>query len=149
MLNLNKSTRYALYAAMEMASARGEEPITAADTARRYGVPGSVLAKVFQQLVRGGIAIGERGSHGGYRLARDPAELTILDVVEAMEPGRGPGTCLLEDSEETECSRTGDCRLFRVFEEVDELARSTFASITLETLVRSPRPGRQVSLHKP
>ena len=72
MMRLNKSTRYALYAAMEMARVGPDVPVTAGEVARRYAIPPTVLAKVFQQLVRGKLAVGERGSCGGYRLARLP-----------------------------------------------------------------------------
>ena len=142
MIRLHKSTRYALYATMEMASAATDEPVTALQVAERHGIPVSVVAKVFQQLVRVEIAVGARGAGGGYRLARKPTEVTLLDVVEAIEPGRAPGECLLADGEsEDPCVRHLECRLRELFDEVDGFARSTFASITLETLVGHPRPG--------
>ena len=139
MMRLNKATRYALYAAMELAGADGEGQVTSGGVAGRYGIPAAVQAKVFQQLVRGGIAVGIRGSKGGYRLADRPSRVTVLDVIETMEPRRDPGGCLLHDAEEADCPRNRACRLRDLFDEVDELARCTFASITLETLVRRGR----------
>ncbi len=141
MMRLNKSTRYALYAAMELARAGVDGQVTAAEVAGRYRIPAAVQAKVLQQLVRAGIAVGSRGSGGGYRIARGPSELTVLDVIEAMEPRHGPGDCLLHDRDDEECSQRAECRLGSLFDEVDEMARCTFASITLETLVRRRRPG--------
>jgi len=134
-VNLNKSTRYALYAAMEMAQANGGSAVTASEVATRYRVPGGALAKVFQQLVRAGIAAGTRGVGGGYRLARDPSTVTVLDVINIFEPARPEGECLLADAANP-CGRFAACRLGRLFDEVDALSRSTFASITLETLVK-------------
>lgn len=134
-MNLHKSTRYALYAAMEMAQAEPGSAITVGQVAERYRVPGGALAKVFQQLVRAGIAAGTRGVGGGYRLARRPSELTVLDVINAFEPPRTAGKCLLADSSE-DCGRYVACRLGRLFHEVDALSRNTFASITLETLIK-------------
>ncbi len=136
----NKSTRYALYAAMEMATAPPGEPVTATAVAERYGIPPTVMAKVFQQLVRAGIAAGTRGTGGGYRLARDPAEVTMLDVIQVFEPGPSPGGCLLAGEEPAPCPRPEACRLRRIFDEVDGLARNTFASITLATLVAPLHP---------
>ena len=133
-MNLNKSTRYALYAAMEMARAT-DRIITVSEIATRYGVPEGVLAKVFQQMVRSGIARGTRGVGGGYRLTRPPSAFTVLDVIRVFEPPRSPGRCLLAE-DNGDCDAFPACRLGRLFDEVDELAQSTFASVSLETLVR-------------
>ena len=65
-MNFRKGTRYALYAAMEMARSEEGRPVTAAQVAARYGVAAAVLSKVFQQLVRAGLAVGTRGVNGGY-----------------------------------------------------------------------------------
>src|SRR6185503_6422011 len=83
-VNLTKSSRYALLAALEMASAV-EPPVTAADVARRHGAPEAVMAKVLQRLVRAGLAVGTRGSNGGYRLARSASQITVLDVLRVFD----------------------------------------------------------------
>ena len=64
MIRLNKTTRYALYAAMEMARSAAPAQVTAARVAERYSLPATVTAKVLQQLVRAGIAVGTRGLGG-------------------------------------------------------------------------------------
>jgi Rrf2 family protein len=133
---LNKSTRYALYAAMEMARA-GDQAVTVAQVARRYRIPAGPLAKVFQQMVRSGVALGTRGIGGGYRLARRPADLTVLEVISLYEPPRQPGRCVLADGLAPSCDPFPACRLRRLFDEVDEVTRGTLQSVTLETLVRS------------
>lgn len=129
------SARYALYAAIEMARAAGE-PVTVAQVAGPHGIPPTALAKVFQQMVRAGIAVGTRGIGGGYRLARPRSEITVLDVVAAFEPQRGPGRPGTDAR-----AGTGDVHphteaLRRLFDEVDEGVRATLASVSLDTLVR-------------
>ena len=119
-MRYSKSTLYALCAAMDMARA-DDGPVTVADVAGRYDIPPGALAKVFRDLVRAGIAVGVRGVGGGYRLARPPDELTVLDVISLFDnPPDG----------------VPDGPLRRLFDEVDETARCTFASVTLETLAR-------------
>lgn len=141
MMKIGKSARYALYAAMDLARVDAGGQITAAEVAERHAIPAAVLAKVLQRLVRAGLAVGVRGSKGGYRLANKPSRITVLEVIDAFEQHRERGACLLDPERSGECDRGPSCRLRRLFDEVDELARSTFASITLETLVRVPRPG--------
>jgi Rrf2 family transcriptional regulator, cysteine metabolism repressor len=136
-MNLSKSTRYALYAAMEMALA-GDDPVTVSGVAERYRISEGGLSKVFQQLVRSGIAIGIRGIGGGYRLARPPSQITVQDVIRVLEAEREEGRCLLDDRYTKPCVDFPTCHLRRLFDEVDELVRSTFESISLETLVRGP-----------
>jgi Rrf2 family protein len=130
-MKLARSTRHALAAALEMAAA-GDEPVSVARVAERNGIPEAALAKVVQQLVRAGIAVGTRGVGGGYRLAKPSSHVTVLDVIRVFEPGAtGPQADLP--------GGWAGGRLGPLFAEVDELVRSTFESITLETLARGPR----------
>jgi Rrf2 family protein len=139
-MNFRKSTRYALYASMEMASARAGVFVTANQVAERYEIPSSVLAKVFQQLVRAGLAVGTRGTRGGYQLARAASQVTVMEVIDAFEPVRSEANCLLADPVDEICVKGEICRLRRLVDEVDELVRCTYSSVTLDTLV-----GRQAS----
>jgi Rrf2 family protein len=127
-----KSTRYAIYAAVAMAVSDG--PVSVADVAARYRIPEGALARVLQMLVRVGIARGQRGVGGGYHLAKKPSEISVLDVISVFDPPRSEGHCLLTEGPSTVCRDSPDCRIRRLFDEVDELARCTFASVTLETL---------------
>lgn len=130
-MTLNKATHYALYAAVEMARA-GESPVSVAQVAAKYGIPESALAKVFQQLVRSGVALGLRGTKGGYRLAKPASRVTMLDVISVFEPP--PSLALGDPAQRT--TETAAAPLRRLFDELDELVRCTFASVSLETLVR-------------
>jgi Rrf2 family protein len=119
----------------------GPEPVTAAEVARRHGIPPTMLAKVFQRLVRAGIAVGHRGVGGGYRLARDASEVTVLQVLDAFEP---PASRDPVDPDGG--GRFVESRLLALLEEVDETVRCTFASVSLATLARAPEaPGNRVA----
>lgn len=147
-MTFKKSTRYALYAAMEMARSGARDPVTVNRVAELYSISTTVLAKIFQQLVRAGIAASTRGVRGGYALTKPPSELTVLDVIEAFETLHPPGRCLLADEGDDNCNDFLRCRLRRLFDEVDEMARCTYASVTLETLVGN-RSGRGQVLTPP
>jgi Rrf2 family protein len=137
-VGITKSTRYALYAAAEMALA-GDAPTTVAAVAQRYGMPEGALAKAVQQLVRAGLAAGTRGIGGGYRLTRPPSKITVLDVIKVFERRPETSGCLLHDRPGQRCPEATACGVRWLFTEVDELVRSTYESVTLQTLVRRAR----------
>ncbi len=128
---VNKTTRYALYAVMEMARLR-DQAVTVSQVAEKYAISAGVLAKVFQQLVRAGLAQGTRGVGGGYRLVENAKKITVLRIIEIFEPPVIGRQCLMEH----ECSQADLCRLRELFDEVDQTARDIYGSTNLETLVR-------------
>jgi Rrf2 family protein len=140
-MSITKSSQYALYAAAEMALA-GDGPTTVSAVASRYRIPEGALAKVFQQMVRAGLATGTRGIGGGYRLARPARKITVLDVMHVFERRRRPGVCTLHDRPGEPCPTASTCSVQWLFHEVDELVQSTYESVTLETLVRRRVPSR-------
>jgi len=137
-MNLNKSTRYALHAAMEITLSEGR-PVTAGQIAARYEIPENVVAKVLQQLVRAGVVRGARGVGGGYRLSRLPGEVSIQEIIDIFEPRPTADTCMLRDDSGASCPAGSEpsCRLMGLFQEVDETVRATFASVSLATLTAS------------
>lgn len=144
----SKTARYALHAALEMALAE-DDPVTVVDVARRLNLPRTALAKVFQQLVRRGLALGTRGVGGGYRLARPARQISVLDVLDAFEAPRAAGRCLLVERGQGDCPRNAGCGLRTLFDEADELLRCTFASVTLSTLARRTGAGGRPQPQKP
>ena len=81
----SQTVEYALRAVVYLAS-RAPEANTTAQIAEATRVPKDYLSKILQGLARGGIVRTQRGVGGGVSLAREPADLTILDVVNAVEP---------------------------------------------------------------
>jgi Rrf2 family protein len=140
-MTINKATYYGLCAAMEMARA-SQGRTTVSEVARRYGIPETALAKVFQQLVRAGLAVGARGVGGGYSLTRPASRVSVLEVISALEPARSLHLTLPVARPGVLHDDLPDGPLRRLFGEADELLRSTFASVSLQTLTRhaSRRP---------
>lgn len=133
----NKATRFALYAAVELTRAGGE-PLTAQQIAERYGFSTHHLAKVLGQLVRAGVAAGSRGVGGGYWLARPPEQVTLLEVVEAVEGPRRRG-CAVSD-EAHDCEMVGPCALHDVFATIDRTVHDTLSSRTLVDAAATSNP---------
>ena len=127
-MRLQKATRFALYAVLELAS-DPKRQLSAADIAQRYGISVNHLAKVMRELSRARLVEGERGAAGGYRFAANAKRTTLMDVVSLFEP-LGPAS-----GEPGESSAIGQA-LARVLNEIDEITQATLRSISIDTLLR-------------
>ena len=84
-MKLSRASAIAVFAVASMAKSGTEEPRQGRELADLLGVPADSLLKVLQQLVRSGILVSSRGRAGGFRLARSTDQITLLDVVEAVD----------------------------------------------------------------
>ena len=85
MISVSTKSPYAVLALAELAQSAGPEPVPIGELARRRDVPVQFLEQLFATLRRAGIISSQRGVKGGYRFARDPAEVTVLEVVELLD----------------------------------------------------------------
>lgn len=108
---------------------RGGGPLAGPALARAVGAPESLAGKVLQQLQRAGIVASRRGVSGGYRLAREPAELTVLEVVEAVQGPLKINVCVTEGFS---CERSPHCAVHPLWADLrrlveERLRRATFS----------------------
>ena len=86
---------YAMRAVLALAAGDGS-PMTTKSIAAMMKVPQSYLSKVLQSLVRGRLVYSTRGLNGGFVLARDPAEICMLDIMNAVSPIQRIESCPLD-----------------------------------------------------
>ncbi len=98
---------------------------------RAQDIPCRFLSKVVQDLVRAGLVVSRRGRDGGVRLARPAAQITIFDVVQALEGPLAISECLLP--EPPQCPRMETCQLRQVWKEMQMMIASHLDSVNLET----------------
>ena len=91
MITISTKSRYALAALAELARHGGEQPVPIGELARRRDIPVQFLEQLFATLRRAGILTSQRGVKGGYRFARPPAEITVLEIVELLDGELGAG----------------------------------------------------------
>ncbi len=85
-MKLTRASSYALHAVVHMAQQKVHNvPVASHDIANERGIPMRFLLKVLKPLVTQRILLSVKGPHGGYRLARPPSEITMLDVIEAVD----------------------------------------------------------------
>jgi len=85
MISITTKSPYALRALAELARSGGSGPVPIGELARRRNVPAQFLEQLFATLRRAGILRSQRGVKGGYSFARDPREITVLEIVELLE----------------------------------------------------------------
>ena len=129
-MKLQVNTRLALYSVLEFAIDPTRH-IPAAEIAAKFGVSPHHLAKVLSELARAGVVESVRGVGGGYRFTGNARRLTLLDVIQMFEDPAGNGE-RAEPGERTPVGRA----LGVVLAEIDEIAKATFSSITLATMLR-------------
>jgi len=137
-LLISTRSRYALKLMYELALTYGEQPVFLKDIARIHKISEKYLSKLVIPLRGVGLVRSFRGAHGGYALAREPREVTIMEIVRVLEgtfaPATGsrsrrtPGT---PDSHPTEA----------VWDLLDKAVQETLEKVTLESLVQSGRDG--------
>ena len=85
MISITSKSPYAVLALAELGRSAGSAPVPIGELARRREVPVQFLEQLFAVLRRGGIISSQRGVKGGYRFARDPAGVTVLEIVELLD----------------------------------------------------------------
>lgn len=90
---MSEGVEWALHCCLNLAWAEPGEAVTAARLAAFYELPTAYLNRQLQALARAGIVTSTSGPRGGFRLARDPADITLLDVVTAVEGGQEAFRC--------------------------------------------------------
>jgi Rrf2 family protein len=85
MISITTKSPYALKALTELGRQGGEAPVPIGELAKRRGIPVQFLEQLFAVLRRAGLLKSQRGVKGGYSFAKDPSEITVLDIVELLD----------------------------------------------------------------
>lgn len=128
MIKLNRITDYAVVVLAQMA----REParlVTAPQLSQDSALPPPTVSKLLKELARAGVLVSHRGVNGGYTLARPPEEISVLEVVGALE-GPVALTSCVEEAEE-DCSVESLCPMRGNWNKVNAAIRGALSSVTL------------------
>jgi Rrf2 family protein len=132
---LSQTVEYALRAAVYLVE-HAPESRTTEEIAKATQVPAAYLSKVLQSLRRSGIVRSQRGLGGGVAMNRDPKSLTILDVVNAVDPLQRIKTCPLGLAAHGKRL----CSLHKKMDLALEYVEDMFRSTTLADIIAEPNP---------
>ncbi len=134
---ISQKCQYGLRAIFELArrGGGGGEPVSVAEIARVQAIPPRFLEIILGQLKQAGYVVSRRGARGGYLLARDPAEITVGEVIRAIQGEIGPVHCQVESSG-WECPLSGNCIFFPMWERARAALSDVFDDTTFANLVR-------------
>jgi len=134
-LRVTRLTDYATIV-LTVLAARPGVVLSAVELADLSGLEVPTVAKVLRPLARAGLVEGFRGAGGGYRLAREPARISLVEIVEAMEGPLGmtecslhAGTCGLEDS----------CGVRANWRRINDVVAAALRDVTLAQMLAPPR----------
>ena len=116
---------------------------SAAELAERAGLELPTVAKVLKPLAQAGLVEGFRGANGGYRLARDAASISLVEIVEAIEGPLGMTQCSVHAGA---CGIEHSCGVRANWRRINDVVADALSGITLAQLlhdVPAPRPSRR------
>lgn len=133
-MRFSTKSRYAIRAMIDLATHEVEDTVPRSDIAWRQSISADYLAQLFRDLQRLGLVEGVKGPGGGYRLSRDPSEISAADIVRAVE-----GPIVLVDCqsihEGTPAAQLSKCPAHWLWNQVTNAVIEVLSGITLEELI--------------
>jgi Rrf2 family protein len=133
-MQITRATDYAVRATIHLGMLPTLVRVPGPALARAIGAPESFVSKVLQQLVQAGLVSSQRGMRGGFQLARRAADISLLEVVEAVEGPTQLNLCL---PPEPDCSRKEWCGAHPVWAEAQEALVRVLGEASIAQLARA------------
>jgi Rrf2 family protein len=137
--SLTRKTDYALVALAALAQQEGrhDNPLSAREIAERHQLPAALLMNLLKDLHRAGIVCSRRGAGGGYILCKDPAEIALLTIIEAIEGPVSVAVCCDDAEPEpcTVCASEPACPIASPMQRFNELTHKFLQHVKLIDLI--------------
>ncbi len=143
MIRITKQTDYGIVLLTRMAGG-SERLFTAPELAEAAQIPQPTVQKVLKLLARHGLLDSHRGVKGGYALARSPEEISVADVISALEGPIALTECV--DEGPGDCAKTAFCPVRPNWQRINDVVRDALQGITLMEMTDTQSANRLVSL---
>jgi Rrf2 family protein len=146
MFKLSKKADYGLIAVKHLATHRNEHACSANEIADVYGISTTLMAKVLQKLAREGVVAAKHGSSGGYQLAKEPGQISALDVISAID---GPVLITSCVTNHGNCDATDKCSVREPLRRVNESILQVLSTVTISQMSDDSHEPTLVALGTP
>lgn len=136
-VKLSRITDYGIVLMAHLARAPGDATRNAREVAEATHLPTPVVSKVLKMLARAGLLDSQRGAKGGYALARPAAEITVPQMIAALEGPIGLTECTVHPGA---CPQEASCHVREPWQKINSVVRTALSEVTLADLAR-PRFG--------
>jgi len=133
-MEITKAADYGLRAMYRLGQTPREHSALIGDIAKEMNIPAQFLHKVMPRLVKAGLVRSRRGARGGYRLAKDPADISLLDIIQAIDGPIFINRCLFDKDD---CSMDAECHIRPVFVEAQSALRRVLRQHCLQDVIQS------------
>ena len=140
-MKLSTKGRYGLRALIDLALYSDEEAVSIQSISNRQNISDSYLEQLMRKLKKAGLVVSERGAQGGYRLAKPADEISVGDVVRALEGSLEAVSCGAGNNEH--CQGEDLCVTRYVWQEINKSIQETVDSIKISQLVEESRKARE------
>ena len=139
-MKISTKGRYALRMLLDL-SVNGNGGYTALrDIAERQNISKKYLEQIVPVLHKAEILVTTRGFQGGYKLARDPENITVGEILRLTEGNLAPVVCL--ETEHNDCKRAGECVTLHIWEGLQKVISDYLDSITLKDMIEKCETGK-------
>ena len=134
MMMISTRGRYALRVIIDLAENAKDRLIPMHEVAERQGVSLKYLERILPELVSARLVEGVHGKGGGYRLTKEPSEISVGEILRITEGDLAPVACL--ECNGPECERVDDCRTLPMWKELNDRINSYLDSVMISDLMR-------------
>ena len=139
-MKLSTKGKYGLRAFIDLAIYEQTEPVSLTSIATRQELSMNYLEQLMAKLKKAGLVESIRGANGGYRLARPAEEISVGDVLRALEGDLVPVECpAIDQKNEMQCSGSSSCVSKIVWKKINDSINETVDSIFIEELVKESK----------
>ena len=146
-MKLSTKGRYGLRALIDLAQYSEAEPIPISSISVRQGISERYLEQLMAKMKKAGLVKSIRGAGGGYVLAKDTKDISVGDVLRALEGKLEPADCAEFNPDET-CEAAGGCVTKYVWQKINESINQTVDEIKLFTLVEESKKLKECNENK-
>jgi Rrf2 family iron-sulfur cluster assembly transcriptional regulator len=132
-MQITRAGEYGVMGLMHLARCRPGQRTMIDEVSRQQKISKSFLAKIFQSLVKAGLVRSIRGAGGGFALAKSPAQIPILEIIEAVEGRIVFQRCKMA---RPDCEHVGGCALCGLFERAQDGLKEALTRTTLADLIQ-------------